>query len=156
MSFIKQTLMEHRGTQSILSLEPVGTWVPALWQRGPQASMSLSFHTFTCKGEAQKHNLWITDLGLNEWTCEVLRDVCADLPPGKCSVHASLHTPSHKTAWQTLTPALLLYPRAQRPGLEGELLKVTQEGSICLPGWSSEALRPCRFGCWAELAWSNF
>lgn len=79
MSFIKQTLMEHRGTQSILSLEPVGTWVPALYGReDPKPPWASVYHTFACKIEAQKHNLWITDLplGLNEGHVRCLEMLC--------------------------------------------------------------------------------
>lgn len=131
MSFTKQTLAEHHGSQSTLSLEPVGTWVPAPWQRGSRASRSLSFHTFTCNMEAQKHNLWITDFVRIKWgTCEVLRDVCADLPPGKCSVHLNFtHTiPQNSTANADACFASLHTGTETQGSRVGELLKVTQKG----------------------------
>ena len=61
----------------------------------------------------------------------------------------TLHTPSHKTAWQMLMPALPLYTRAQR--LRGaqwvSCLRSYKRGAAAFSRLSSEALRPHGFGC---------
>ena len=69
----------------------------------------------------------------------------------------TLHTPSQKTAWQALTPALLLYTRAQRlrgaDWVSGSRLH--KRKAAAFSRLSPEALRPLRVWLLSWITWSN-